>query len=83
MGGTVFGFSAYETRATSFGQLDLSYSVLLPVLAYLALVWWQRSISPRMYVVLSAAVLTVQFYLFTEIFADLTAILARVTAKGG
>ena len=75
VGGAVFGFSAYETRASAVGQLNLSYSVLLPVLAYLVVVWWQRGISSRTYVILSAAVLTLQFYLFTEIFADLTAIL--------
>ena len=82
VGGAVFGFSAYETRATSFGQLDLSYSVLLPVLAYLVVVFWQRSISARTYVILSAAALTVQFYLFTEIFADLTAILVVALLLG-
>jgi hypothetical protein len=38
--------------------------------------WWQRSISPMSYVILSAATLTAQFYLFIEAFADLTAILA-------
>jgi hypothetical protein len=75
VGGAVFGFSAYETRASAAGQLDLAYSLLLPILAYLVVAWWQRSISPRTYVILSAATLTAQFYLFTETFADLTAIL--------
>lgn len=76
VGGAVFGFSAFETRASSRGQLDLAYSLLLPVLAYLVVVWWQRSISPRAYVILSAAAITAQFYIFTETFADLTAVLA-------
>jgi hypothetical protein len=76
VGGAVFGFSAYETRASAAGQLDLAYSLLLPILAYLVVAWWQRSITPRTYVILAAAAITAQFYLFTEIFADLTAILA-------
>jgi hypothetical protein len=82
VGGAVFGFSAYETRASAAGQLDLSYSVLLPLLAYLVVVWWQRGISSRTYVILAAAALAVQFYLFTEIFADLSAILAAALLLG-
>jgi hypothetical protein len=82
VGGAVFGFSAYETRASAAGQLDLSYSVLLPILAYLMVVWWQRGISSRTYVILAAAALAIQFYLFTEIFADLTAILVGALLLG-
>jgi len=82
LGGAVFGFSAYETRSAGVGQLDLCYSVLLPVLAYLMVVWWQRGIRSRTYVILAAAALAVQFYLFTEIFADLTAILAVALLLG-
>ena len=82
VGGAVFGFSAYETRASAFGQLDLSYSVLLPILAYLVVVWWQRSISSRTYVILLAAALTIQFYEFSEIFADLTVILVVALLLG-
>jgi hypothetical protein len=76
VGGAVFGFSAFETRASAAGQLDLAYSLLLPILAYLVVVWWQQGISSRIYVILSAAAITAQFYLFTETFADLTAVLA-------
>ena len=82
VGGAVFGFSAYETRASGVGQLDLSYSVMLPILAYLMVVWWQRGLKSRTYVILAAAALAVQFYLFTEIFADLTAILAVALLLG-
>jgi len=82
VGGAVFGFSAYETRSAGVGQLDLCYSVLLPILAYLMVVWWQRGIRSRTYVILAAAALAVQFYLFTEIFADLTAILVVALLLG-
>jgi hypothetical protein len=82
VGGAVFGFSAYETRSSGVGQLDLSYSVLLPILASLMVVWWQRGIRSRTYVILAAAALAVQFYLFTEIFADLTAILIVALLAG-
>jgi hypothetical protein len=81
-GGAVFGFSAYETRASIAGQLDLSYSVLLPILAYLMVVWWQRGMRSRTYVILAGVALALQFYLFTEIFADLTAVLVAALLIG-
>jgi hypothetical protein len=75
VGGAVFGFSAYEMNHVAAGQLNLTYSLLVPVLAYLVVVWWQGSISSRAFVILAALVMAVQFYLFEETFADLTAIL--------
>jgi hypothetical protein len=74
-GGAVFGFSAYETSHAAYGQLNLTYTLLLPILAYIVVVWWERRISTRTFVILAAATLTVQFYLFLEIFADLTGVL--------
>ena len=58
------------------GQLNLTYSLLVPVLAYLVVVWWQgATLSSRAFVLLAGLVMAVQFYLFEETFADLTAIL--------
>jgi len=74
-GGAVFGFSAYEMAHVAAGQLDLTFSLLVPVLAYLIVAWWQGSISARTFVVLAALTMAMQFYLFEEIFADLTAML--------
>lgn len=75
VGGVVFGFSAYELRASAAGQLNLSYSLLLPILAYLLVRWWQGSLKSFTCVILAAILITVQFYLFVETFADLTGIL--------
>ncbi|MFZ0047830.1 MAG: hypothetical protein WAL16_18455, partial [Streptosporangiaceae bacterium] len=75
VGGAVFGFSAYEMNHVAAGQLNLTYSLLVPVLAYLVVVWWQGAISSRAFVLLAGLVMAVQFYLFEETFADLTAIL--------
>ena len=74
-GGAVFGFSAYETSHAAYGQLNLTYTLLLPILGYIVVVWWERRISTRTFVILAAATLTVQFYLFLEVFADLTGVL--------
>jgi hypothetical protein len=75
-GGAVFGFSAFEMSHVAYGQLNLAYSLLLPILCYIIVIWWERRISTRTFVILAAVTMAVQFYLFQEIFADMTAILA-------
>jgi hypothetical protein len=75
VGGAVFGFSAYEVNHGSAGQLNLTYSLLLPILAYLIIVWRDGAIGTRTFVVLAGLTMAAQFYLFLETFADLTAIL--------
>jgi hypothetical protein len=76
VGGAVFGFSAYEINHVSAGQLNLTYSLLLPLLAYLVVLWRDKAISTRVFVVVAGITMAVQFYLFLETFADLTAVLA-------
>jgi hypothetical protein len=75
VGGAVFGFSAYEMNHDVAGQLNLTYSLLLPILAYLVVVWRDRGIGDRAFVILAGLIMAVQFYLFLETFADLTALL--------
>lgn len=74
--GAVFGFSAYQMNHVTAGQLNLVYSLLLPILGYLIVRWHETSIGVRPFVILAGLVMAVQFYLFLETFADLTAILA-------
>ncbi len=74
-GGAIFGFSAYEMSHDALGQLNLAYSLLLPILAYLMLLWRDQAIGARTFVILTGLGLALQFYLFLETFADLTAIL--------
>jgi len=76
VGGAVFGFSAYEMSHDSAGQINLTFSLLLPILAYLVLLWRDKIISARTFVILAGIAMAAQFYLFLETFADLTAILA-------
>jgi hypothetical protein len=76
VGGAVFGFSAYEMFAGAIGQLNLVYSLMLPILAYIIVVWWQRGMTTRTFVILAALTMAVQFYLFLETFADMTGFLA-------
>ena len=74
-GGAVFGFSAYLSMHTDGGQLNILYSLLLPILAYLVVRWHEASIRPRTFVILAGIVMAVQFYLFLETFADMTALI--------
>jgi len=74
VGGAIFGFSAYELTHDAAGQLNLAYALLLPLLAYLVVLWRDNSIGARTFVILAAIGLALQFYLFLETFADLTAI---------
>jgi hypothetical protein len=76
VGGAVFGFSAYQMNHVVPGQLNLVYSLLLPILGYLIVRWYEESISTRAFVILAGVTMAVQFYLFVETFADLTALLA-------
>ncbi len=81
-GGAVFGFSAFEMNHVTAGQLNLIYSLLLPILAYLVVRWREQSISVRAFVILAGLTMAVQFYLFLETFADMTAILAVALILG-
>jgi hypothetical protein len=81
-GGAVFGFSAYEINHIAAGQLNLTYSLLLPILAYLIVLWRESAIGTRAFVVLAGLTMAVQFYLFLETFADLTALLAASLVIG-
>jgi hypothetical protein len=76
VGGAVFGFSAYEMNHIAAGQLNLTYSLLLPLLAYLVVLWREGAIRTWAFVGLAGLMMAVQFYLFLETFADLTALLA-------
>ena len=71
--GAVFGCSAYETNHYGSGQMNLTYTLLLPILAYLMLLWRDKAISSRTFVILAAMTLAIQFYISLEIFADITA----------
>jgi hypothetical protein len=82
VGGAVFGFSSYQLNHNDFGQLNLTYCLLLPIMAYLIVLWRDEVISARTFAVLAAVTMTLQFYLATETFADMTAILGVSLVAG-
>jgi hypothetical protein len=81
VGGAVFGFSAYELNHITAGQLDLAYSLLIPIMAYLVVVWWERG-RPVRFTALLALALVLQFYLSDETFAEMTGVWVIALAVG-
>ncbi len=73
-GGAIFGFSAYQLNHIIAGQLDLAFSLLLPLMAYLVVVWWERGTGSARFAGLLALALVLQFYLSIETFAEMTAV---------
>ena len=82
LGGAIYGFSAYETSHMVNGTLNLIFVPLLPLMAYLVVLWRDRKLSPRAFVGLLALAIVVQFYLYLEIFADMTAVWAVALLLG-
>jgi hypothetical protein len=72
LSGTVFGFCAYEISHEASGQPNLTVTVLIPLIAYLALRWWDGSLGRRSFLIWMTLALTAEFYTFVEAFTDLT-----------
>jgi hypothetical protein len=82
VGGAVFGFSAYEMNHSTAGQLNITFGLLVPLIGYLVLLWRDGVIRRWVFVLLAGLAMAVQFYLFLETFADLTAILVIAIIVG-
>jgi hypothetical protein len=74
LAGAVFGFCDYEISHEASGQPNLSVTLLLPLIAYLVLRWWDGSLSRRAFLIWTSLALAAEFYTFLEAFADLTLI---------
>ena len=74
LAGFVFGFCAYEISHEASGQPNLTVTLLIPLIAYLVLRWWDGSLGRRGFLIWMALALAAEFYTFLEAFADLTLI---------
>ncbi len=68
-GGFVFGFSSYVMAQFAAGHIDLSWAFLIPVCGYLIVRRYEGSLRPVPFVVLMTTVLSLQFGIFTEVYA--------------
>src|SRR6202000_3554356 len=70
--GFVFGFCSHEISHEASGQPNLTVTLLIPLIAYLVLRWWDGSLGRRGFLIWMAVALAAEFYTFLEAFADLT-----------
>ncbi len=82
LAGAVYGFCPYELMHTWQGQPNLTVIALFPLLVYLALRWWEGSLSRNRFVLWTALVMALQFYTFDEGFFEMTVVLAGALAAG-
>jgi hypothetical protein len=68
-GGFVFGFSSYLMAQVAAGHINLSWACLIPVCGYLVVRRYEGSLRPAVFVLLMTATLSLQFGIFTEVFA--------------
>lgn len=70
--GPVFGFCDYEMSHEASGQPNLTVTLLIPLIVYLVIRWWDGSLSRKGFLIWTALALAAEFYTFLEFFADLT-----------
>jgi hypothetical protein len=72
LAGPVYGFCVYELDHDVSGQLNLTVTVMLPLIAYLAVLWWEGTLKRTGFVIWMAVALATEFYTFVEAFTELT-----------
>jgi hypothetical protein len=82
LAGPVFGFCAYEISHEASGQPNLTVTVLIPLICYLALRWWDGSLRRRWFLIWMTLALAAEFYTFVEAFTDLTMLAAIALVIG-
>ena len=80
--GAVYGGCPFMGLWDNRGDLNLITISLFPLLVYLALLWWDGSLGRTGFVLWTTAALTLQFYICTEFFADVTALVAVTLLVG-
>jgi hypothetical protein len=75
-GGAVYGFSAYEMNHSVPGHLNITVSLLVPLMAYLIAAYRDGTISRVAFSCLLAAALLLQMLVFLETFAGVSVVLA-------
>jgi hypothetical protein len=70
--GTIFGFNVYMLQHEASGQPNLTVTLLLPLIAYLMVLWWQDSLGRTGFLVWMTIAIALEFYTFIEAFAEMT-----------
>ena len=82
LAGAVYGLTPFELVHDWQGQPNLTVIALLPLLVYLAVRWWDGTLSRAWFVAWAAVLMALEFYTFTEAFADMTMVLVVALVAG-
>ena len=74
--GVIYGFNVYTLDHEISGQPNLTVNLLLPLMVYLAVAWWQGSLRRIGYVIWMMIAFALEFYTFLEAFAQLSLLMA-------
>jgi hypothetical protein len=82
LGGAVYGFCPFMVMHNARGDLNLTVNMLFPLMVYLVLLWRDGTLGRTGFVIWMTAALALEFYTFTEFFADMTVLLAAALVIG-
>jgi hypothetical protein len=80
--GAVYAFNVYTLDHEVSGQPNLTVNVMLPLIVYLMVLWWQGALRRRGYVIWMMVAIALEFYTFVEAFAEMSIMLVAGLALG-
>lgn len=70
--GAVFGFNVYMLQHSVSGLPNLTVTLMLPLIAYLIVLWWQDALARNAYIIWMTLAIALEYYIFIEAFAEMT-----------
>jgi hypothetical protein len=80
--GVVYGFNVYTLDHEVSGQPNLTVTLLLPLMVYLVLLWWDGTLRRTGYVIWMMLAIALEFYTFVEYFAEMSLMWVAALALG-
>ncbi len=80
--GVVYAFNVYTLDHDVSGQPNLTVNLLMPLMVYLVLLWWDGKLRRTGYVICMMLAIALEFYTFIEYFADMSLMLVAALALG-
>ncbi len=81
-GGAIYGFCPFMVMHNARGDLNLTVNMIFPLMLYLVLLWRDGTLGRTGFVIWMTVALALEFYTFTEFFADMTVLLAAALVIG-
>jgi hypothetical protein len=70
--GAIFGFNVYMLQHSMSGLPNLTVTLMLPLIGYLIVLWWQDELTRNAYIVWMTIAIALEYYIFIEAFAEMT-----------